>query len=62
LGGATRLAELGAAPDLIQAAGRWSSETFKIYIRKNPVILQAMLFGRPTFQDPQLLSTALTNN
>ena len=52
-GGATRMAELGASSDLIQAAGRWSSETFKIYIRKNPVILQSMLFGRPAFQDLQ---------
>ncbi|KZP13627.1 hypothetical protein FIBSPDRAFT_753151, partial [Athelia psychrophila] len=27
-GGATALAEAGAPPDLIMAAGRWSSDTF----------------------------------
>ncbi|KAF9052275.1 hypothetical protein BDZ89DRAFT_1088428 [Hymenopellis radicata] len=43
-GGATAMAEDGCAPHLIQAAGRWASDTFQIYIRKNPVVLQAMLF------------------
>ncbi|KAK0213792.1 hypothetical protein IW262DRAFT_1279546 [Armillaria fumosa] len=36
----------GVSPHLIQATGRWSSDTFQIYIRKNPVILQAMLYTR----------------
>lgn len=45
-GGATALAEDGVSPHLIQATGRWSSDTFQIYIRKNPVILQAMLYTR----------------
>ncbi|KAJ7491569.1 hypothetical protein B0H11DRAFT_2228731 [Mycena galericulata] len=41
-GGATALAEDGVPYHLIQAAGR-SSETFQIYIRKNPVFLQILL-------------------
>jgi hypothetical protein len=45
-GGATSLAENGVPPHLIQAIGRWASPTFQIYIRKNPVLLQALLFGR----------------
>jgi hypothetical protein len=48
-GGATRLAELGAQPHVIQATGRWASNTFQIYIRKNPVLLQSMIYGRPAF-------------
>ena len=44
-GGATALAERGIAPNLIQATGRWSSDAFQIYIRKNPVLLQALLFN-----------------
>jgi hypothetical protein len=42
-GGATALAEDGVPYHLIQAAGRWSSDTFQIYIRKNPVFLQILL-------------------
>ena len=45
-GGATSLAENGVPPHLIQAIGRWASPAFQIYIRKNPVLLQALLFGR----------------
>jgi hypothetical protein len=45
-GGATSLAENGVPPHLIQAIGRWASNAFQIYIRKNPVLLQALLFGR----------------
>ncbi|KIK62602.1 hypothetical protein GYMLUDRAFT_164754 [Collybiopsis luxurians FD-317 M1] len=37
------LAEDGAAPHVIQAIGRWSSETFQIYIHHHPVILHAFL-------------------
>ena len=47
-GGATMLAEKGAAPYLIQAAGRWSSKAFRIYIRKNPILMQALLFANPS--------------
>ncbi len=45
-GGATDLAEQGVLPYLIQGHGRWSSKAFKIYIRKNPVLLQAMINTR----------------
>ena len=50
-GGATSLAENGVPPHLIQAIGRWASPTFQIYIRKNAVLLQALLFGR-AIHDP----------
>jgi len=45
-GRATSLAENGVPPSIIQAIGRWASDTFKIYIRKNPVLVQALLFGQ----------------
>ena len=45
-GGATSLAENGVPPNLIQAMGRWASQIFHIYIRKHPVLLQALLFGQ----------------
>jgi hypothetical protein len=44
-GGATALAENGVPPSIIQACGRWASETFLIYIRKNPTLLQGLLFA-----------------
>ena len=44
-GGATNLAINGVPPPLIQAAGRWSSEAFRAYTRKNPFFLHALLFG-----------------
>ena len=47
-GGATALAENGTAPSLIQASGRWSSEAFRIYVRKNPVMIQALLHAHNT--------------
>ena len=50
-GRATSLAENGVPPNLIQAIGRWASSAFQIYIRKNPVLLQALLFGQAT-HDP----------
>jgi hypothetical protein len=46
-GGATALALAGIQPNVIQAIGRWASSAFQIYIRKNPVILQAFLFRHP---------------
>jgi hypothetical protein len=49
-GGATSLAEAGADLATIQAAGRWASKAFHIYIRKNPVVLHAIIFGRPAHQ------------
>jgi hypothetical protein len=45
-GGATALAETGTPPNLIQAAGRWTSDTFNRYVRKNPFMFQALLTGR----------------
>jgi hypothetical protein len=45
-GGATALAECGTAPVLIQAAGRWSMDTFNRYVRKNPFLFEALLSGR----------------
>ncbi|PBK84921.1 hypothetical protein ARMGADRAFT_942817 [Armillaria gallica] len=45
-GSATNLAEQGVLPYLIQGHGRWSSAAFKIYIQKNPVLLQAMIDTR----------------
>lgn len=44
-GGATHFAAIGWPDDRIQALGRWSSEAYRIYIRKNPVVLQALLHG-----------------
>jgi hypothetical protein len=42
-GGATSLAENGVAPHIIQGIGRWASPAWQVYIRKHPVLLQAML-------------------
>ena len=44
-GGATSLAEHGIPPSIIQPLGRWSSQAFLIYIRKNPALIQAMLYS-----------------
>jgi hypothetical protein len=51
-GSATSLAEAGVPPHQIQAIGRWASNTFQIYIRKNPTVLQSMLFGRSAHDGP----------
>jgi hypothetical protein len=45
-GGATAMAEAGAVPELIKGAGRWSSLAFERYIRKNPVVLHALILSR----------------
>ena len=45
-GGATTLALEGVSDDHIQAAGRWASDTFRIYIRKHPILLNALIHGR----------------
>jgi hypothetical protein len=44
-GGATSLAEHGVPPALIQLIGRWSSDAFFIYIRKSPILIQALLYS-----------------
>jgi integrase len=46
-GGATSLAEHGVPPSLIQLIGRWSSDAFFIYMRKSPVLIQALLYSGP---------------
>jgi len=51
-GGATALAEAGLPPHIIQAIGRWSTDTFQIYIRHHPVLLAALLFGFPYNHNP----------
>ncbi|KAF8159933.1 hypothetical protein B0H34DRAFT_782498 [Crassisporium funariophilum] len=45
-GGATALAEDGARPDIIQAAGRWSSDPFKIYVQKNTILIHSLMHNR----------------
>ncbi|KAG2050846.1 hypothetical protein BDR06DRAFT_890924 [Suillus hirtellus] len=45
VGGATSLAASGVSAECIQAMGRWSSNGFCIYIRKNPALLHALLFN-----------------
>lgn len=47
-GGATALAVAGVSSERIKLAGRWSSDTFQIYIRKNPMLLQAIMGSRPS--------------
>jgi hypothetical protein len=42
-GGATFLAIHKVPDDRIQAMGRWSSDAFKIYIRKHPALLHTLL-------------------
>lgn len=44
-GGATALAEAGIPSHIIQAIGRWASDTFQIYIRQHPVLLAALMYG-----------------
>ncbi|KAG2737772.1 hypothetical protein P692DRAFT_201732639 [Suillus brevipes Sb2] len=52
-GGATSLASAGVSPEQIRAIGRWSTNTWERYVRKNPSLLQAMLFhGRPPHDPP----------
>ncbi|RDB27517.1 hypothetical protein Hypma_003769 [Hypsizygus marmoreus] len=44
-GGATALALAGIPGYLIQAIGRWASDTFRIYIRQHPTLLAAILYN-----------------
>ena len=44
-GSTTAYALQGMLDDHIQGLGRWSSDTFKIYIRKNPTLLHALITG-----------------
>ena len=43
VGSATSLAEHGVPPSIIQPLGRWLSQAFLIYVRKNPALIQGML-------------------
>ena len=45
-GGATALAKHGVSPAIIQVSGRWASEAFQVYIRKNPTLLQGLVHAR----------------
>jgi hypothetical protein len=45
-GGTMAMAEAGAVPELIKGAGQWSSTAFQRYIRKNPVVLHALILSR----------------
>ena len=46
-GGATFFTSMEWPDNWIQACGQWSSDAFKIYIQKNPVLLQALLYSQP---------------
>ena len=50
-GGATTMAKAGAEPQLIKRASRWSSNAFEHYIRKNPVVLHALILSRSSHYD-----------
>jgi hypothetical protein len=47
-GGATFFASQGWPNDRIQALGRWASDAFQLYIRKHPVLLQALSSAPPS--------------
>jgi hypothetical protein len=49
-GGATSLAENGVPPNLIQAAGCWTSEIFNCYMRKSPFLFEALLVGHSSLR------------
>lgn len=51
-GGATSLAAAGVPPDRIQAIGRWRSSAWQRYVRKNPALLQALLFHGRSIHNP----------
>lgn len=53
-GGATSLAASGVSADRIQAMGRWSTDSFRIYIRKNPALLHALVFNGRSIHDPSV--------
>jgi hypothetical protein len=42
-GAATALAVDGIPDNIIQGMGRWSSDAFKVYIHKHPVVLHALI-------------------
>jgi hypothetical protein len=44
-GGATDLAARGFAPDAIMLIGRWLSDDWRKYVRRHPILMQALLFS-----------------
>lgn len=50
-GGATSLAAAGVPASEIQAIGRWSSDSFRSYIRKNQTLLIAIVFNGRSAHD-----------
>ena len=48
-GGATALTLTGTPDEHIQAHGHWSSNTYHVYIRKHPIMLQSLLHSRSAF-------------
>ena len=44
-GGATALTEASTPGELIRGTGRWSSDAFERYIRKNVIVLHALILG-----------------
>ena len=50
-GGATALALAGVPDDHIQARGHWSLDAYRSYIRKHPIMLQALLHGQSAFDN-----------
>ena len=57
-GGATTLAEHRVSPAIIQAAGRWASQAFLVYIRKNPALLQGFLYANARTETHNPIPTA----
>ena len=51
-GGATYLAAAGMPPHLIQANGRWSSDSWQSYVRHHPALIHALCFSPPASQLP----------
>ena len=45
-GGATALAVAGVPASQIQAIGRWSSDSWQVYVRKHPVIIHALMISK----------------
>ena len=55
-GGAMSLAVAGVLPPQIQAIGHWSSSAWQCYVRKNPTLLQMLLFHGWPIHDPPFSS------
>lgn len=55
-GGATSLAAAGVSPNGIRDVGRWKSDTWERYVRKNSTLLQALLFNGRAIHEPPFAS------